>query len=248
MTDLSTLNDQQRNAVLESINHNVVLMAAAGSGKTSTLVRRTQYLIDDLGVSPQNIMMITFTNKAAGEIRERVSAISPEAYKMWIGTFHRICTKLIRMFGNYLGIQNFTIMDTKDSKALIRDILSARGVEFTAHEVNAIVNKISQYKNNLIKPVVVLANQDEKRIYAEVYQEYQNISWRRKSFDFDDLIIYTILLLSSYPDVASWVHENIKYLMVDETQDTNSAQFQLIKLLAGNNNIMMVGKRRSCSL
>ena len=209
--------------------------------KTSTLVRRTQYLIDDLGVSPQNIMMITFTNKAAGEIRERVSAISPEAYKMWIGTFHRICTKLIRMFGNYLGIQNFTIMDTKDSKALIRDILSARGVEFTAHEVNAIVNKISQYKNNLIKPVVVLANQDEKRIYAEVYQEYQNISWRRKSFDFDDLIIYTILLLSSYPDVASWVHENIKYLMVDETQDTNSAQFQLIKLLAGNNNIMMVG-------
>ena len=241
MTDLSTLNDQQRNAVLESINHNVVLMAAAGSGKTSTLVRRTQYLIDDLGVSPQNIMMITFTNKAAGEIRERVSAISPEDYKMWIGTFHKICTKLIRMFGNYLGIQNFTIMDTKDSKALIRDILSARGVEFTAHEVNAIVSKISQYKNNLIKPVVVLANQDEKRIYAEVYQEYQNISWRRKSFDFDDLIIYTILLLSSYPDVASWVHENIKYLMVDETQDTNSAQFQLIKLLAGNNNIMMVG-------
>ena len=241
MTDLSTLNDQQRNAVLESINHNVVLMAAAGSGKTSTLVRRTQYLIDDLGVSPQNIMMITFTNKAAGEIRERVSAISQEAYKMWIGTFHRICTKFIRMFGNYLGIQNFTIMDTKDSKALIRDILSARGVEFTAHEVNAIVSKISQYKNNLIKPVVVLANQDEKRIYAEVYQEYQNTSWRRKSFDFDDLIIYTILLLSSYPDVASWVHENIKYLMVDETQDTNSAQFQLIKLLAGNNNIMMVG-------
>ena len=209
--------------------------------KTSTLVRRTQYLIDDLGVSPQNIMMITFTNKAAGEIRERVSAISPEAYKMWIGTFHRICSKLIRMFGNYLGIQNFTIMDTKDSKALIRDILSARGVEFTAHEVNAIVNKISQYKNNLIKPVTVLANQDEKRIYAEVYQEYQNISWRRKSFDFDDLIIYTILLLSSYPDVASWVHENIKYLMVDETQDTNSAQFQLIKLLVGNNNIMIVG-------
>ena len=83
------------------------------------------------------------------------------------------------MFGNYLGIQNFTIMDTKDSKALIRDILSARGVEFTAHEVNAIVSKISQYKNNLIKPVVVLANQDEKRIYAEVYQEYQNISWKR---------------------------------------------------------------------
>lgn len=241
MTDLSTLNDQQRNAVLESINHNVVLMAAAGSGKTSTLVKRTQYLIDDLGVNPQNIMMITFTNKAAGEIRERVSAISPDAYKMWIGTFHRICTKLIRMFGNKLGIQNFTIMDTKDSKALIRDILTDRGIEFTAHEVNTIAGKISEYKNNLIKPVMVLANETEKRLYAEVYQEYQNISWRRKSFDFDDLIIYTILLLSSYPDVSSWVHENIKYVMVDETQDTNSAQFQLVKLLVGENNIMMVG-------
>ena len=123
MTDLTTLNDQQRIAVLESINKNVVLMAAAGSGKTSTLVKRTQYLIDDLGVSPENIMLITFTNKAAGEIRYRISAISSQAYKMWIGTFHRICTRLIRMFGSYLGIQNFTIMDTKESKQLVKEIL-----------------------------------------------------------------------------------------------------------------------------
>ena len=122
-TDLSTLNDQQRIAVLESINHNVVLMAAAGSGKTSTLVKRTQYLIDDLGIKPENIMMITFTNKAAGEIRDRVSAVSKDAYKMWIGTFHRICTRLMRMFGNKLGIQRFTIMDTKESKNLIKEIL-----------------------------------------------------------------------------------------------------------------------------
>lgn len=241
MTDLSTLNDQQRNAVLESINSNVVLMAAAGSGKTSTLVKRTQYLVDDLGVKPENIMLITFTNKAAGEIRDRVSAISSEAYKMWIGTFHRICTKLIRMFGSRLGIQNFTIMDTKDAKDLIKKILVDRGIEYTPYMVNDIVSHISTYKNNLIKPAAVLSNPNEKRIYADVYQEYQNISWRRKSFDFDDLIIYTILLLSSFNDVLDWVHDNIKYLMVDETQDTNSSQFQLIKLLAGNNNIMMVG-------
>lgn len=241
MTDLTTLNDQQRIAVLESINHNVVLMAAAGSGKTSTLVKRTQYLIDDLGVAPENIMMITFTNKAAGEIRDRVMIVSKDAYKMWIGTFHRICTRLIRMFGGKLGIQNFTIMDTKESKNLVKEILDNKGVEYTPYMVNEIITKISTYKNNLIKPARVLADPDERKIFAEVYQEYQNISWRRKSFDFDDLIIYTILLLSSYSDVLQWVHDNIKYLMVDETQDTNSSQFQLIKLLAGNNNIMMVG-------
>ena len=240
-TDLSTLNDQQRIAVLESINHNVVLMAAAGSGKTSTLVKRTQYLIDDLGIKPENIMMITFTNKAAGEIRDRVSAVSKDAYKMWIGTFHRICTRLMRMFGNKLGIQRFTIMDTKESKNLIKEILDDKGVEYSPYIVNEIVSKISTYKNNLIKPAKVLADPNEKKIFASVYQEYQNISWRRKCFDFDDLIIYTILLLSSYPDVLQWVHDNIKYLMIDETQDTNSSQFQLIKLLAGNNNIMMVG-------
>ena len=241
MTDLTTLNDQQRFAVEQSINHNVVLMAAAGSGKTATLVKRTQYLIDDLGVNPQNIMMITFTNKAASEIRERVSAVASNAYKMWIGTFHRICTRLIRMFGSHLGIQNFSIMDTKESKNLVKEILESRGHDYTPYLVNEIIGKISTYKNNLIKPAKVLADPDERKIFAAVYQEYQNISWRRKNFDFDDLIIYTILLLSSYPDVLQWVNENIKYIMVDETQDTNSAQFQLIKLLAGNNNIMMVG-------
>ena len=241
MTDLTTLNDQQRTAVLESINHNVVLMASAGSGKTSTLVKRTQYLVDDLNIAPENIMLITFTNKAAGEIRDRVSAISADAHKMWIGTFHRICTRLMRMFGQKLNIQNFTIMDAKESKNLIKEILDDKGIEYTPYMVSELVTKISSYKNDLVKPAKVLANPYEKKIVADVYQEYQNISWRRKSFDFDDLIIYTILLLSSYPDVLAWVHNNIKYLMVDETQDTNSSQFQLVKLLAGNNNVMLVG-------
>ena len=240
-TDLSKLNDQQRTAVLESVNHNVVLLAGAGSGKTSTLVKRTQYLIDDLGVSPSEIMIITFTNKAAGEIRDRVATVTSESYKMWIGTFHKICTRLMRMFGDKLGIQNFTIMDTKESKKLIKEILEAQGKDATSVLVNEVANKISTYKNDLVKPTAVLANPNEKTIYATVYQEYQNISWRRKNFDFDDLIIYTILLLSSYPDVLAWVHNTIKYLMVDESQDTNSAQFQLINLLLGNNNIMMVG-------
>lgn len=241
MTDLTTLNDQQRNAVLESINHNVVLMAGAGSGKTSVLVRRTQYLIDDMGVSPENIMLITFTNKAATEIRERMAAVSDQAYKMWIGTFHRICSRIIRMFGDKLNIQNFTILDTKDAKEIIKNILDRRGVEHTNFLVKEIASRISSYKNDLIKPAKVLADGREKQLFADVYQEYQNICWQRKSFDFDDLIIYAILLLSSYQDVADWVHNNIKYLMVDETQDTNSSQFMLINLIAGDNNVMCVG-------
>lgn len=186
-------------------------------------------------------MLITFTNKAANEIKDRMSAVTNKAYKMWVGTFHRICTRLIRMHGSVLGIQNFTIMDTKESKQVISDILDRYGVDHTPYMVNDIMSKISSYKNNLIKPAAVLTMNTEKRLYADVYQEYQNICWQRKSFDFDDLIIYTILLLSSYPEIANWVHDNIKYLMVDESQDTNSAQFTLIKLLAGDNNIMIVG-------
>ena len=147
MTDLSTLNDQQRNAVLESINKNVVLMAAAGSGKTSTLVKRTQYLIDDLGVSPENIMMITFTNKAANEIQSRVSAVSSDAYKMWIGTFHRICTRLIRMFGSNLGIQNFSIMDTKDAKKIIKEILEDKQQDIETTETEEDVADNDDYAN-----------------------------------------------------------------------------------------------------
>ena len=235
------LNAQQRQAIELSIDQNVVLMAGAGSGKTATLVKRTQYLIDDLQVAPQNIMLITFTNKAASEIRDRISTISPEFYKMWIGTFHRICSRIIRMFGSKINIQNFTILDTKDAKNIIRDILKNHGVTPSIYEVNDIMSKISHYKNNLVKPAKVLAEGDETKLFCAVYQEYMNICWQHKSFDFDDLIIYAILLLNSYKDVSDWIHANIHYLMVDETQDTNSAQFALIKLIAGDNNIMMIG-------
>ena len=106
-TDLTRLNEQQRNAVLESIDSNVVLLAAAGSGKTATIVKRTEYLIDDLNVKPENIMMITFTNKAAKEIVERVANITSDAYKMWIGTFHSICVRILRKYGHYMGINYF---------------------------------------------------------------------------------------------------------------------------------------------
>ena len=241
MADLSKLNTQQRDSIEQSINNTVVLLAAAGSGKTTVLVKRTEYLIDDLKVDPQNIMMITFTNKAANEIRERVAKVSQNAYKMWIGTFHRICTKILRMFGSRMGIQNFTIIDQKDAKALIKSIIEQTKPDVSSYYISHVQSKISSYKNNLIGPSRILIDSNEDRYIASVYQEYQNICWQKKSFDFDDLIIYTIHLLSSYKDVLDWVHGMFKYIMVDETQDTNSAQFVLIKLLCGANNIMCVG-------
>lgn len=240
MADLSNLNQQQREAVEQSMNHNVVLLAGAGSGKTSVLVKRTQYLIEDVGVSPSEIMMITFTNKAANEIRERVAQVTSDAYKMWIGTFHHMCTKILRMFGEKIGVKSFSIMDTKDSKELIKKITKDMMLEYTTYQINGIASKISEFKNNMQRPVSVLTDEKSDKTVAAIYQEYQNRSWRQRSFDFDDLIIYTILLLSK-EEVADWVHSNIKYVMVDESQDTNVAQFMLAKLFAGNNNVMLVG-------
>ena len=240
-TDLSTLNEQQKDAILKSIDHNIVLLAGAGSGKTFTLVKRTEYLISDLGVLPENIMMVTFTNKAAKEIQERMSKLSPDAYKMWIGTFHRICTRLIRKFGYNLGINNFTILDTKDARDIIKDLLGKIGATIDKNTVKECQTKISKFKNNLMTKTDVINDPTISDVDKELYGRYMDYCWQRKSFDFDDLIIYAILLLSTYSEVSDWVHENIRYIMVDECQDTNSAQFTLIKLLSGNNNTLLVG-------
>ena len=241
MTNLSMLNEQQKEAVIQSIDNNIVLMAGAGSGKTATLVKRTQYLIDDMGVSPSSIMLITFTNKAANEIRERISTVTKDYYKMWIGTFHRICSRIIRMFGDKMGIKNYTILDTREAKNIVSTLLQDNGVDASKYVVNEYLNKISKYKNELKNPEKVLSEGKENTTFTSVYRQYQNICWQRKCFDFDDLIIYAIMLLSSYEEVRDWVHSNILYTMVDETQDTNSAQFALIKLIVGDNNVMVVG-------
>ena len=241
MTDLTSLNAQQRDAVLQSVNHNVVLLAGAGSGKTHTLVKRTEYLITDLNVSPANIMLVTFTNKAASEIMERIQKISPDANKMWIGTFHKICVRIIRMFGKNLGITNFTILDTKDARNIIKKILKAHGEETSADKVKFYQAGISELRNGLVGKEQALNDPNIEKKFAEIYVDYVDTCWKNKTFDFDDLIMYGMLLISTFPYVANWIHNNIKYIMVDECQDTNVAQFTLIKLLAGNNNTLLVG-------
>lgn len=244
-TDLSGLNLQQRNAILESIDSNVALFAGAGSGKTKTIVKRVEYLIETMGVNPENIMMITFTNKAAREIVERVSAVRKDAWKMWIGTFHSICVRLLRKFGHHMKIDYFSILDEKESKEMIKKICLGLGQDLSNQSIKDMKAKISAYKSNLIKPEKVLSdcsnNNSNDILVASVYREYQNQCWKEKSFDFDDLIIYTIMLLSSYPEVRDWVHNNIKYVMTDECQDTSTDQFQLIKLLVGDNNLFICG-------
>lgn len=240
-TDLSMLNPQQKDAVLQSIDHNVVLLAGAGSGKTATLVKRAEYLVTDMNVNPENIMLVTFTNKAANEVKERMNKISPDAYKMWIGTFHRICTRIIRKFGKLLSINSFSILDTKDARKIIKDILDNMGINSNSFAVKSYQAKISEFKNNLIGKEDAIKDPDINNIVATVYKRYVDACWKNKTFDFDDLITYTILLLSSFDEVSDWVHDNIKYIMVDECQDTNSAQFVLIRLLAGNNNTVLVG-------
>ena len=241
-TDLTTLNPQQKDAILKSIDHNVVLLAGAGSGKTHTLVKRTEYLITDLGVDPKNILMVTFTNKAANEIRERIAKITPFADEMWIGTFHKICIRLIKMFGHKLGVDNFTIMDQKDSRKLIKSLMSNfNTISTDKMNVKYFQTTISSFKNDLKTRADVRENPNVSDEMKIIYEQYLDKCWYRKTFDFDDLIIYGVLLLSTFEDVRDWVHENLKYIMVDECQDTNSAQFVLIKLITGDNNTMLIG-------
>ena len=240
-TDLSGLNPQQREAVLQSVDHNVVLLAGAGAGKTSTMVKRTEYLITDMNVNPENIMLVTFTNKAANEIKERINKISEDAGSMWIGTFHKICIRLLHKFGWHLNISKFTIIDTNDAKKIIKKYMDQIGEETTKENIKFFQSKISKFKNNLVNKESVRQDPTISYNFAYVYENYMDHCWREKTFDFDDLIIYAILLLSSFKDVSNWVHENIKYIMIDECQDTNMAQFVLINLLRGDNNTMLVG-------
>lgn len=209
--------------------------------KSHTLVKRTEYLIDDMGVKPEEIMLVTFTNKAANEIQQRIAKVTPDFYKMWIGTFHRNCTRILRMFGKYLNINNFSIIDTKDARNIIKKHMAACGEDTSLPNIKYYQTKISELKNNLIGKEQARNDVTINGNLAEIYAGYVDECWKHKTFDFDDLITYTILLLSSFKPVSDWVHNHIKYIMVDECQDTNSAQFVLIKLLIGNNNAMLVG-------
>ena len=246
MSIYDTLNPEQKEAVLQTEGP-VLILAGAGSGKTRVLTHRIAYLIDEKGVNPWNIMAITFTNKAAGEMRERVDKIVGfGSESIWVSTFHSSCVRILRRYIDRLGYENnFTIYDTDDQKSLMKEVCKKLNIDTKIYKERAILGAISSAKDNLVGPEEyeksVMDDYGRKKI-AMAYTEYQKELKKNNALDFDDLIVKTVELFQSCPDVLDSYQERFKYIMVDEYQDTNTAQFKFVSLLAGKyQNLCVVG-------
>lgn len=246
MAAYDTLNPMQKEAVF-CTEGPLLILAGAGSGKTRVLTHRIAYLIEEKEVNPWNIMAITFTNKAAGEMRERVdNLVSFGAESVWVSTFHSTCVRILRRFIENLGYSsNFTIYDADDQRTLMRQILKKMDLDPKQFRDRAMLTAISSAKNELISPEEFLLNAQgdwRERKIAEIYQRYQEELKKNNALDFDDLIFKTVDLFRTSSDVLDYYQERFQYIMVDEYQDTNTAQFQLISLLAGKyKNLCVVG-------
>lgn len=246
MSSYDTLNEPQKEAVFTTEGP-VLILAGAGSGKTRALTHRIAYLVDEIGVSPFNIMAITFTNKAAGEMKERVEklvGIGSDA--IWVTTFHSSCVRILRRFADRIGYDNnFSIYDSDDSKNLMKDVCKRLNIDTKQLKERTILSEISSAKNELISygKYKVRVNGDFRRgRIADAYTMYQEALIKNNAMDFDDLIMNTVELLRNNEDVLNDYQKRFKYIMVDEYQDTNTAQFQLIRLLAGGyKNLCVVG-------
>ncbi len=246
MSIYDTLNERQREAVFKTKGP-VLILAGAGSGKTRVLTHRVSYLIEHEGVQPWHILAITFTNKAAGEMRERVDdLIGHGAEQIWVSTFHSTCVRILRRYIDRLGYDtNFTIYDTDDSKNIIKEVCKKLQVDTKLYKERSLMGAISSAKDELISPTEYELNSMGdfgKRKIAEVYKEYQKALKKNNALDFDDLIVKTVELFKSCPDVLESYQERFRYIMVDEYQDTNTAQFELVRLLADKyRNLCVVG-------
>lgn len=248
MSIYDTLNEQQRQGVMTTEGP-VLILAGAGSGKTRVLTHRTAYLIEEMGVNPYNIMAITFTNKAAGEMRERIDdMVGYGSESIWVSTFHSTCVRILRRHIDRIGYDtNFTIYDADDSKSVMKDICKRLNIDTKIYKERSLLAAISSAKDELISPNefalrAATSGDYAKRRQSEVYREYQEVLHKNNALDFDDLIVKTVELLQSDPEVLNYYQERFRYIMVDEYQDTNTAQFQLIRLLAGKyKNLCVVG-------
>lgn len=243
--DLSTLNEPQREAVLATEGPLLVL-AGAGSGKTRVLTNRIAHLIEDLGVMPEEILAITFTNKAAAEMRSRLGRqVRSHTGGMWVATFHAACVRILRADGFRLGYTSaFSIYDDDDQKRLVKEVAKYLGMEDKAADLNAIRNRISSAKNQLIKPdeYEKTASSAITKETARVYREYQRRLVQANAMDFDDLLMNTVELFRKFPDVLGSYQARFRYIHVDEYQDTNHAQYTITQLLAARHrNLMVVG-------
>ena len=246
MSIYETLNDMQQKAVYHTEGP-LLILAGAGSGKTRVLTHRIAYLIGEKRVNPWNILAITFTNKAAQEMRERVDQIvGNDGGSVWVSTFHSTCVRILRRYIDRLGYDNnFTIYDTDDQKTLMKDVCRRLDVDTKQYKERALLAAISHAKDELLTPDDMERNAGgdfrEKRI-AEIYREYQASLRRNNALDFDDLIVKTVELFQKCGEVLEYWQDRFRYIMVDEYQDTNTAQFKFVSLLASKyENLCVVG-------
>lgn len=245
LVDIDSLNPAQREAVL-STEGPLLVLAGAGSGKTRVLTFRIAHMLGDLGVKPWQVLAITFTNKAAAEMRERLAALIPSGTRgMWVCTFHAMCVRMLREDADLLGYTGqFTIYDDDDSKRMVRDIMQALGIEQKQFPINMIRSKISSAKNAMIGPEDMLKSADSPndKKAAQVYLELERRLRAANAMDFDDLLVRALELLRTRPEVLDKYQERFRYISVDEYQDTNHVQYEIANLLAAKyQNLMVVG-------
>ena len=243
---LEGLNDKQYEAVVNTEGPCLVI-AGAGSGKTKVLTHKIAYLIGEKQVLPWNILAITFTNKAANEMKERITNLVGDAAKdIWMGTFHSICVRILRRFIDRIGFDSsFIIFDTSDQRTLVKNCIKTIGLDDKMFTDRSVLSEISNAKNEMLEPeqYTARANGDfRKEKIALVYEMYQKRLKENNAIDFDDIINYTIKILTENQDVLDYYADKFHYVLVDEYQDTNKAQFTLVKLFASKNgNITVVG-------
>ncbi len=247
MTDiLQGLNDMQKKAVLH-FEGPLLILAGAGSGKTRVLTHRIAWLIEEHQINPYQILALTFTNKAASEMRERVDKIvSFGAQNVWVSTFHSTCVRILRRYIDLLGYdRSFTIYDSDDQKSLMKDICKQMNIDSKKYKERTFLNAISNAKNELKTPkqyAMEVESEYNRRIFGKVYKEYQNRLKQNNALDFDDLIMKTVELFQTEPEVLDRYQDRFQFILVDEYQDTNTAQFMLLSLLAKKNrNLCVVG-------
>ena len=243
---LKELNDKQYEAVVNTKGPCLVI-AGAGSGKTKVLTHKIAYIMQEENAKPWDILAITFTNKAANEMKERIANLVGDNVKdMWVGTFHSICVRILRRFIDRIGFDtSFIIFDTSDQKTLIKNCLKDLAIDDKLFNERSVQSEISNAKNDMLEPFQYTAKamgDYRKEKIATVYELYQKRLKENNAIDFDDIINYTIKILMENPDVLEYYSNKFKYVLVDEYQDTNKAQFTLITLLASKNgNITVVG-------
>ncbi|MCR4685886.1 MAG: DNA helicase PcrA [Lachnospiraceae bacterium] len=243
---IEILNDKQREAAL-TIDGPLLILAGAGSGKTRVLTNRAAYMISDCDVKPWNILAITFTNKAAGEMRERIDAlVGEDAENIWVATFHATCVRILRRYIDKLGYDtNFTIYDTDDTVTVMKDVCKRLQIDTKQYSPKALLSTISKVKNEMMTPEDYLADAPwdyGRQQFCKTYAEYEKTLQKNNALDFDDLLLKTVALFQSQPEVLNYYQDKFLYIMVDEYQDTNTVQFELIRLLASKHrNICVVG-------